>query len=139
MVIFTDGEDQGSQLKITEAIEAAQKADSICYVLLIADRGFYGFGGYSGDREMKKLAGETGGRVIEVGNKLDKLKQETDAGRLPSRDYDSRLARIIQELRERGLDADRAAATAALADALMRGIITAPVEAHLQTRLRLVA
>ncbi len=70
---------------------------------------------------------------------LDKLKQETDAGRLPSRDYDSRLARIIQELRERGLDADRAAATAALADALMRGIITAPVEAHLQTRLRLVA
>src|SRR3984893_13614361 len=78
MILLTDGEDQGSQLKITEAIEAAQKADSICYVLLIADRGFYGFGGYSGDHEMKKLAGETGGRVIEVGNKLDKLKQAFD-------------------------------------------------------------
>jgi hypothetical protein len=68
---------------------------------------------------------------------LDKLKQEMDAGRLGATDYDTRLARIIGELRERGLDADRAAATAALADALMRGIITAPVEAHLQARLGL--
>jgi VWFA-related protein len=78
MILLTDGEDQGSQYKITEAIEAAQKADSICYVLLIADRGFYGFGGYSGDREMKKLANETGGRVIDVGNKMDKLKDAFD-------------------------------------------------------------
>ena len=75
MIILTDGEDQGSQLTIREAIEAAQKADSIVYVLLIADRGFYGFGGYSGDTAMKKLASETGGRVIEVGNKYEKLKQ----------------------------------------------------------------
>jgi VWFA-related protein len=74
MIILTDGEDQGSQLTIRDAIEAAQKADSIVYVLLIADRGFYGFGGYSGDSAMKKLAGETGGRVIEVGNKYEKLK-----------------------------------------------------------------
>jgi VWFA-related protein len=78
MILLTDGEDQGSQYKINDAIEAAQKSDSICYVLLIADRGFYGFGGYSGDREMKKLASETGGRVIEVGNKMDKLKQAFD-------------------------------------------------------------
>lgn len=74
MILLTDGEDQGSQLRVKDAIEAAQKADSICYVLLIADRGFYGFGGYSGDSEMKKLASETGGRVIEVGNKFEKLK-----------------------------------------------------------------
>jgi VWFA-related protein len=78
MILLTDGEDQGSQLKVNDAIEAAQKSDSICYVLLIADRGFYGFGGYSGDREMKKLASETGGRVIEVGNKFDKLKEAFD-------------------------------------------------------------
>jgi VWFA-related protein len=78
MILLTDGEDQGSQEKIRDAIEAAQKADSICYVLLIADRGFYGFGGYSGDSEMKKLAGETGGRVIEVGNKMDKLRDAFD-------------------------------------------------------------
>jgi len=78
MIIFTDGEDQGSRLKIQDAIEAAQKADTICYVILIADRGFYGGFGYSGDYDMKKLAEQTGGRVIEVGNKQEKLKQAFD-------------------------------------------------------------
>ena len=78
MIILTDGEDQGSQLKIQDAVEAAQKSDSIVYVLLCADRGFYGFGGYSGEGQMKKLTQETGGRVIEVGNKMDKLKQAFD-------------------------------------------------------------
>jgi VWFA-related protein len=78
MIILTDGEDQGSKLRIQDAIEAAQKSDAICYVLMIADRGFYGGFGYSGDSQMKKLATETGGRVIEVGNKPEKLKQAFD-------------------------------------------------------------
>src|ERR1039457_2201779 len=78
MILLTDGEDEGSRLKIKDAIEAAQKADAICYVLLIADRGFYGFGGYHGDFEMKKLTQETGGRVIKVGNKIEKLRQAFD-------------------------------------------------------------
>ncbi|HJT69052.1 MAG TPA: VWA domain-containing protein, partial [Terriglobales bacterium] len=71
MILLTDGEDQGSQYKVQDAIEAAQKSDTIVYVLLCADRGFYGFGGYSGDSEMKKLTAETGGRVIDVGNKME--------------------------------------------------------------------
>lgn len=80
MVLLTDGQDEGSKLKIKDAIEAAQKSDVICYVLLIADRGFYGFGGfgYSGDSEMRKLTQETGGRVIDVGNKIDKLRKAFD-------------------------------------------------------------
>jgi VWFA-related protein len=78
MILLTDGEDQGSQYKLRDAIEAAQKADTIVYVLLCADRGFYGFGGYSGDSSMKKLTQETGGRVIEVGNKPEKLKAAFD-------------------------------------------------------------
>jgi len=78
MILLTDGEDQGSRLKIKDAIEAAQKADAICYVLLIADRGFYGGFGYSGDSDMKKLTQETGGRVIDVGNKIDKLRKAFD-------------------------------------------------------------
>lgn len=78
MIILTDGEDQGSHEHIKDAVEAAQKADSICYVLLIADRGFYGGMGYSGDRQMKKLAEETGGRVINVGNKPEKVKEAFD-------------------------------------------------------------
>jgi VWFA-related protein len=80
MIILTDGEDQGSRETIKNAIEAAQKSDAIVYVILIADRGFYQgtFSGYSGDREMKKLSLETGGRVIEVGNNEKKLKQAFD-------------------------------------------------------------
>jgi VWFA-related protein len=71
MILLTDGEDEGSKLKIADAIESAQKADAICYVLLIADREFhYGFG----EGEMKKLTEETGGRMINVGNKIDKLR-----------------------------------------------------------------
>jgi hypothetical protein len=68
---------------------------------------------------------------------LDKLKQEVEAGTLGADNYDGRLARIIGELREPGLDADRAVATAALADAVTRGVITSPVEAHIQSRLGL--
>src|SRR5579863_3742275 len=78
MILLTDGQDEGSQLKIKDAIEAAQKSDSIVYVLLCADRGFYGIGGYSGEGEMRKLTQETGGRVIDVGNKYEKLKEGFD-------------------------------------------------------------
>src|SRR5580658_7320685 len=81
MILLTDGEDEGSRLKIKDAIEAAQKADAIVYVLLCADRGFYGsfgMGGYSGESEMHKLTEATGGRVINVGNKFDKLREAFD-------------------------------------------------------------
>jgi VWFA-related protein len=44
------------------------------YVLLIADRGFYGGDPYYGVGDMKKMTQETGGRVIEVGNNLEQLK-----------------------------------------------------------------
>jgi VWFA-related protein len=80
MILLTDGQDEGSRLKIKDAIEAAQKADSIVYVLLCADRGFYGGigGGYYGEGEMRKLTEQTGGRVINVGNKFDKLREAFD-------------------------------------------------------------
>jgi len=80
MILLTDGQDEGSRLKIRDAIEAAQKADAIVYVLLCADRGFYGGfgGGYSGEGEMRKLTEQTGGRVINVGNKFDKLREAFD-------------------------------------------------------------
>jgi VWFA-related protein len=74
MILLTDGEDQGSQLGVEDAIEAAQKSNSIIYVLLCADRGFYGFGEYSGEAKMKRFTRETGGRVIVVGNRLNKLR-----------------------------------------------------------------
>ncbi|HWJ48096.1 MAG TPA: VWA domain-containing protein [Candidatus Udaeobacter sp.] len=78
MILLTDGQDEGSRLKLRDAIEAAQKADAIVYVLLCADRGFYGGMGYSGEGDMKKLTEQTGGRVINVGNKFDKLREAFD-------------------------------------------------------------
>ena len=76
MILLTDGEDQGSRYKISEAISAAQKSNALVYVILIADRGFYGgFGmGYSGYSAMKKMTEETGGRLIDVGNNGKKLE-----------------------------------------------------------------
>jgi VWFA-related protein len=79
MILLTDGEDQGSKYRVQDAIEAAQKANAILYVLLIADRGFYSggsimLGGYTGDSDMRKMAAETGGRVIDVGNSGKKLE-----------------------------------------------------------------
>ncbi len=79
IIILSDGEDQGSVQKLQGAIEAAQKANTIVYVLLIADRGFYGRGvytmGYSGDMVMRQLAEATGGRCIDVGNNGKKMEE----------------------------------------------------------------
>ncbi len=80
LVLLTDGGDQGSQETLKSSIEAAQKANAIVYVIMIADRGFYGGFGmtYSGDRDMERLASETGGRVINVGNNGKKLEDAFD-------------------------------------------------------------
>ena len=68
---------------------------------------------------------------------LEKLRQEMDAANLKYSEYDQRLARAIQELRELKLDADRPAVAAALAQALERGAITPSVKAHIEKRLGL--
>ncbi len=76
MVILTDGVDQGSRLRLKDSIEAAQKADAICYVLLISDPRWG-----SDSRDMGQLAEQTGGRLITVNNpdKLGKaFKQISD-------------------------------------------------------------
>jgi VWFA-related protein len=76
MILLTDGEDQGSRNKLNEAIAAAQKSNAIVYVILIADvQGYLDQGmGYFGYSPMKKMADETGGRVINVGNNGKKLE-----------------------------------------------------------------
>jgi VWFA-related protein len=74
MVLLTDGGDQGSQETLPNAIEAAQRSEVIVYVILIADRANF----MPGDREMHKLAEQTGGRVIDVGNDPKKLRKAFD-------------------------------------------------------------
>jgi VWFA-related protein len=80
LILLTDGGDQGSQETLKSAIEAAQKANTIVYVIMIADRGAYGGFGmiYTGAGDMDRLAKDTGGRVIDVGNNGKKLQDAFD-------------------------------------------------------------
>ena len=66
---------------------------------------------------------------------LEKLQREMDAGNLKHGKYDQRLARVIGELRDRKLEADRPRLAAALDDMLRRHVITPSVKEHLQKRL----
>src|SRR5229473_2987000 len=61
LVFLTAGEDEGSRLKLSNAIEAAQKADAICYVVLLSESQYP-----SNMGDMRQLAEQTGGRVIPV-------------------------------------------------------------------------
>jgi VWFA-related protein len=74
MIILTDGDDQGSDHKIGEAIESAVRANSLIYVILIADVQGYGNFGYSGYSAAKRLSEESGGRLINVGHDGKKLE-----------------------------------------------------------------
>jgi len=64
IVVLTDAQDEGSTLKLQDAIEAAQRTDTVVHILLVADAR-YGGGNYS---VAKKLTDETGGRTIVVRN-----------------------------------------------------------------------
>jgi VWFA-related protein len=61
LVIITDAEDFGSKVRLEEAIEAAERTDAVVHVLLVHDPGY-------GTRPdvAKKMAEQTGGRVIDV-------------------------------------------------------------------------
>src|SRR5258708_12489940 len=61
MIILTDAEDTGSKLKLQDAIEAAQRTDTVVHILLVpADR--------DTQRAPKKLTAETSGRTSTVLN-----------------------------------------------------------------------
>ena len=70
IILLTDAEDQGSKLSLNDAIESAQRADTVIHVLLLADPGgYFGFGmGYTGGAVAQRMAEATGGRVINVHN-----------------------------------------------------------------------
>jgi len=73
LILLTDGEDQGSKVKLETALQAAQKSDLIIYSIDISDRSFYNRRGmsYGGESVLHKLSDETGGRVIEVRSQKD--------------------------------------------------------------------
>jgi VWFA-related protein len=74
LILITDGEDQGSQYKLRDAVEAAQKADAIIYSIYYVDHSFYSRGGFvmmggGGESELRKMSEETGGHVFTVNSK----------------------------------------------------------------------
>jgi VWFA-related protein len=62
IVIVTDAQDEGSKVRLEEAIEAAQRTDTVVHILLVADPHF---GGGNGG-VAHKITEETGGRTISV-------------------------------------------------------------------------
>lgn len=73
LILVTDAEDTGSKVSLKEALETAQRTNAVLHVLLITARGGFGFGGANAG-VAKKLAEETGGRMIEVGSNKDMEK-----------------------------------------------------------------
>jgi VWFA-related protein len=73
IIALTDAIDEGSRIKLDEAIEAAQRVDAVVHVLLISDPAYYFYGG-SGAGVAKKIADETGGRMIEVKSQKNLLQ-----------------------------------------------------------------
>ena len=77
IVVLTDAEDNGSKVRVEEAIEAAQRTDTVVHILLVYD-----------PREganasvAKKITDETGGRMIVVNSEkhleeaFDQISQE---------------------------------------------------------------
>ena len=108
LIILTDGVDRGSKESLTEAVETAQRADTLIYCILFADKeeghnggGFGGprmggggmgggrGGGYprrteesrpDGKKVLEQLAKNSGGRFFEVSKKetIDKIYADLD-------------------------------------------------------------
>lgn len=69
IVIVTDAQDEGSKVRIEEAIEAAQRTDTVIHILLVADPHFGANPGAA-----HKLTDETGGRMISVSSEKKLLE-----------------------------------------------------------------
>jgi len=86
LIILTDAEDEGSTSTLRSAIYAAQKANAVIHVLLIANPSMYWMSGmgYIGGEVAHEMAYQTGGRVISIRN---------------NRDLDKAFTELAQELR----------------------------------------
>ena len=73
MIVLSDGDDNGSSATLTDAIEAAQRADTLVYSILFSDSSFraprFPFGGLDGREVLMRLSKETGASFFEVSKK----------------------------------------------------------------------
>ena len=71
LIVLSDGVDFGSEGTLEDAVEAAQRADTLVYSILYSDPGAYGiFGGdHDGKRVLQRMAEDSGGSYFEVSKK----------------------------------------------------------------------
>src|ERR1700730_3446292 len=72
IVVVTDAQDEGSKVRLEEAIEVAQRTDTVVHILLVADPHYGGNQGAA-----KQMTDETGGRMI-VANSEKHLAEAFD-------------------------------------------------------------
>ncbi len=109
MVVITDGEDTISERELKDAIEIAQRSETIVYIISTKAAGFFGVQGGTvdkkEDKDLKKLAEDTGGRafftseVIELERSFSAVARELRSQYLiayqPTNDkYDSKYRKI---------------------------------------------
>jgi VWFA-related protein len=124
-ILLSDGNDMHSHTTISDAIEAAQRADTIIYSVLFAERILQPAGGIGGtavraalasrgQKTMERLARETGGEYFKVSraNPIDKiyaqiedaLRNQYSIGYTPARpDTDGKYRKLKLITTQKGL------------------------------------
>ena len=71
LIVLSDGVDFGSEGTVKDAVEAAQRADTLIYSILYSDPSAYGIfgGGGDGKRVLQRMAEDSGGSFFEVSKK----------------------------------------------------------------------
>ncbi len=69
LILLTDGVDIGSEATLQDAVEAAQRTDTLVYSILFSDPHAYAWGSPDGGRSLLRMSKETGGGFFEVSKK----------------------------------------------------------------------
>jgi VWFA-related protein len=71
LIVLSDGVDFGSENTLRDAVETAQRAETLIYSILYSDPGAYGIfgGGADGRGVLQRLSNESGGSFFEVSKK----------------------------------------------------------------------
>jgi VWFA-related protein len=69
LILLTDGVDVGSDASLSDAIDAAQRSDTLIYSIVFSDPGFYSFGEPDGSKILAHMSKDTGGGIYEVSKK----------------------------------------------------------------------
>jgi VWFA-related protein len=112
IIAITDANDEGSDLQIPAAVEAAQRTDTVVHVLLVYDPAY----GPPGFDVAKKITDETGGRTIPVrGTKnledafdqiSEELRSQYTIGYYPTNTkHDGTYRKIKVEVQQKDMDA----------------------------------